>query len=138
MPYYLFIPYVDNQIKPDESRGDDVVIATDGSPDLIIEPFEKGELSSDQESSDTKQSIYAELENGIIINTRVELIEGVYFDPINKYWHITGNLYNKHIKRGSFGKIFKGNKFDFRHQGIYLNCAVSTQKPEIFYDYLYY
>lgn len=137
-PYYLFIPYVNNQIKPDESRGDDVVIATDGSPDLIIEPFEKGELSSDQESSDTKQSIYAELENGIIINTRAELIEGVYFDPINKYWHITGNLYNKHIKRGSFGKIFKGNKFDFRHQGIYLNCAVSTQKPEIFYDYLYY
>ena len=73
-----------------------------------------------------------------MINTRAELIEGVHYDYISKSWRTTGNLYNKHIKKGNFGRIFKGNKFDFRHQGIYLNCAVSTQKPEIFYNYLYY
>lgn len=123
-PYYLFIPYVDNRIDPDPTKGENVVIATDGMPDLIIEPFGKKSGAAN--------------ENGILINTRAELIEGVHYDYISKTWRTTGNLYNRYIKKGSFGRILKGDRFKFRHQGIYLNCAVLTQMPEIFYNYLYY
>lgn len=121
-PYYLFIPYVNDKIDPND--GENIVIATDGVQDLIIEPFEKFD------------SAYKE--NGIMINTRAELIEGVYYDYISKAWRVTGNIYNRYIKEGKFGRIFKGNKFDFRNQGIYLNCKVEDNKPAIFYNYLYY
>ena len=125
-PYYLFIPYVGNRIEP--NKNEDVVISTDGFPEMIIEPF-------DNEGGD--------YENGIIINTRAELIEGVHYDYTLKAWRITGNIYNRHIKEGHFGRIFKGDKFDFRHQGIYLNCKTndveeSIEIPAIFYNYLYY
>ena len=125
-PYYLFIPYVGNRIEP--NKNEDVVISTDGFPEMLIEPF-------DNEGGD--------YENGIIINTRAELIEGVHYDYTLKAWRITGNIYNRHIKEGHFGRIFKGDKFDFRHQGIYLNCKTndveeSIEIPAIFYNYLYY
>lgn len=127
-PYFLFIPYVNNRIDPDSDRGENVIISTDGMPDLILEPFEKKETNG----------LEIIEENGILINTRAELIEGVHYDYITKSWQTTGNIYNKHIKKGSFGRIFKGDKFNFRYQGIYLNCKVSNQQPEIFYNYLYY
>lgn len=124
-PYYLFIPYVNNRI--DSEIGENIIIGNDGMTDLIIEPFEnKGSTE----------------ENGVIINTRAELIEGVHYDYTLRAWRNTGNIYNRYIKRGSFGRIFKGNKFDFRHQGIYLNCKVnegdSMELPAIHYNYLYY
>lgn len=121
-PYTLFIPYVNNKIDP--QSGDNIIISTDGAIDLIIEPFEK-------EGNDSR-------ENGIIIDTRAELIQGVQYDYTLKAWRTTGTIYNRHILEGKFGKIYKGNKFDFRKQGVYLNCLVKDNKPAIFYNYLYY
>lgn len=124
VPYYLYLPYVEGKIEPARGMGDNVIVATDGMPDLVIEPFERKESFTE--------------ETGIVINTRAELIEGVRFDPVSKSWRVTGNIYNRYIKEGKFGRIFKGNRFDFRKQGIYLNYNVSTEVPEIFYNYLYY
>lgn len=121
-PYILFIPYVNNQLQP--ASGSDVYISTDGAPDLIITPFGKKPSSLE--------------ENGVIINTRAKLIEGVNYDYNTKSWRLSGNIYNRYIREGSFGRIFKGNKFNFRQQGIYLNCLVEDNKPAIFYNYLYY
>ncbi len=124
VPYYLYLPYVEGKIEPAQGMGDNVIVATDGMPDLVIEPFERKKSFTE--------------ETGIVINTRAELVEGVRFDPISKSWRVTGNIYNRYIKEGKFGRIFKGNRFDFRKQGIYLNYNVSTEVPEIFYNYLYY
>ena len=124
-PYFLFIPYVDNRIDPVEGKGEYVYIASDGFPDLIIKPFSKKEGAT--------------RENGILIDTRAELIQGVHYDYTSKAWKLTGNIYNRHIKEGKFGRIFKGDRFNFQHQGIYLNCKVNKgYEPAIFYNYLYY
>lgn len=124
-PYFLFIPYVNNRIESANSEEEYVYIASDGFPDLIIEPFSKKEGA-------TK-------ENGVLIDTRAELIQGVHYDYTTKAWRITGNIYNRYIKEGKFGRIFKGDRFNFQHQGIYLNCKVSEgYEPAIFYNYLYY
>lgn len=120
VPYWLFIPFVNKEIKP--GIGENIIIATDGVPDLIIEPFERADVS----------------ENGILINTRAELIEGVHYDYNMKTWRVSGSIYNRYIKGGKFGKILKGNRFGFRDQGIYLNCEVGDEVPAIFYNYLYY
>ena len=125
VPYFLFIPYVNNRIDPNE--GNYVYIASDGIPELIIKPFENAGNS---------------YENGVLIDTRAELIQGVHYDYTTKAWRITGNIYNRNIVEGHFGKIFKGDRFGFRHQGIYLNCKVAEneqiQIPAIHYNYLYY
>lgn len=125
VPYFLFIPYVNNEIEPaDNSEEDHVLINSDGFLELVINPFEKKQGAN---------------ENGVLINTRAELIEGVYYDYNTKSWETTGNIYNRYIEEGSFGKIVKGDKFGFNHQGIYLNCKVANaNKPAIFYNYLYY
>lgn len=121
-PYYMFIPYVDNKLQA--GKGNEIIIGTDGAQDLVIEPFER---------------MYSQInENGVLISSRAELIEGVQYDYTLKAWRITGNIYNRYIKRGKFGKIYKGDKFDFKKQGIYLNCLVGENQPAIFYNYLYF
>ena len=130
-PYYLFIPYNDSSAITAES-GNLIYILTDGYEEMRIKPF-------------TADTTDLKVENGIIIDTRGELIQGVYYDYITKTWKLTGNVYNKYIESGKFGKIRHGNKFEFGHQGIYMNCGPFSEEdkekgkvPAIFYNYLYY
>lgn len=123
-PYYLFIPFTDGKI---ESPTRYVEICSDGAECLYIEPFSKETNSK------------AEKENGVIINTQARLIEGVRFDHTSKSWERSGNIYNKYIAGGKFGRILNGDKFSYRIQGIYLNyTADESNPPQIFYNYLYY
>lgn len=104
--------------------GNYITISCDFHDKLEIKPFTS---EGDEE------------ENGVIISSRAELIEGVHYDYNLKIWRRTGKVYNKYINRGSFGKIHIGDKFDFRKQGIYLNCLVENSNyPAIFYNYLYF
>ncbi len=130
-PYYLFIPYNNSSAITAES-GNLIYILTDGYEEMRIKPF-------------TADTTDLKVENGIIIDTRGELIQGVYYDYITKTWKLTGNVYNKYIESGKFGKIRHGNKFEFGHQGIYMNCGPFSEEdkekgkvPAIFYNYLYY
>ncbi len=124
-PYYLFIPFTEGKINPKE--GDIYIrISSDGVDDLYLKPIERRESPIIEE-------------NGIIISTRAELIEGVRFDKITKTWQKSGNLYNDCIQSGKFGKIQNGDQFSYRTQTIYLSYDNSgDEKPEIFYNYLYY
>lgn len=163
-PYSLFIPYTETEesisVDGDEApqikitlsiepeNGDYVKILTDGYGELVIKPFER------DDSIDPNNVME---ENGVIVDTRAQLIQGVHFDYITKTWKTTGTLYNNYIKSGQFGKIPHGNNFDERWAGIFLNLAVSTIEqitedptteeteapnpqccPYIFYNYWYF
>jgi len=137
-PYSLFLPYTETEesisvdgdeapqikitlsIKP--KTGDYVKVLTDGYGELVIKPFER------DESIDPNNVME---ENGVIIDTRAQLIQGVHFDYITKTWKTTGTLYNNYIKSGTFGKIMNGNDFDSRWSGVYLNFQVETKEETI-------
>lgn len=128
--YYLFLPYTESELAP--NMEDDVIrILTDGYEEMRIKPF----------TADVQDMT---VENGVIIDTRGELIQGVLYDYITRTWKLTGNVYNKYIQSGKFGKIRHGDKFIFRQQGIYMNFGPLgenpdiTKVPTIFYNYLYY
>ena len=135
-PYSLFLPYADEIPVVIPSDGDDapmvglvsgiapesgdyVKILTDGYGELVIKPFER-DTSIDPDNLME--------ENGVIIDTRAQLIQGVHFDYTTKTWKLTGTLYNNYIKSGTFGKIMNGNNFDSRWAGVYLNFKTETQE----------
>jgi len=129
--FYLYIPFVNNTIKP--NTGDYVVVYGDENGLILDTINKKGE------------------DTGIIINTVNHLIEGVRYDPLveridfrNKTWEITHNIYNEHIKKGDFPKILRSDLFldDSQYkQAVYLNCLVNEGDEKLIqinYDYLYF
>ena len=132
-PYYLYLPYTkptgeSNQVKGKlNPYSDYTYIRVNTYNDImLINPF----------SSNT---VYSK-ENGVIINTRNHLIEGVLFDSTTDSWVTTGNVYNWNIVAGDFGQIYNLNwgldSVDIT-QAIYLNCATAGS-ARIFYNYIYY
>lgn len=82
-------------------------------------------------------------ENGVIINTKNHLIEGVFYDYGTSSWRTTGNIYNEYIAAGDFVKI-KNNDWSMfdtydgtSSQAVYLNCR-TAMGAKIHYNYLYY
>lgn len=126
-PFYLFLPYnEESELNPGE---DELIDINLGNNVLKIKPF-KSETTLDKE-------------NGIVINTKNHLIEGVLYDYNTSAWRTTGNIYNEYIEAGSFNKI-KNNDwsifdtYDGSHtQAIYLNCE-TAMGAKIHYNYLYY
>lgn len=78
-------------------------------------------------------------EDGILINTKNHLIEGVKVGG-NGALITTGEIYNNYIEAGDFGTI-KSLDYDLDNshlrQAIYLNCDQGAE-AQIFYNYLYY
>lgn len=129
--FYLYIPFINNTIKP--NTGDYIVVYGDENGLILDTINKKGE------------------DTGIIINTVNHLIEGVRYDPLveridfrNKTWEITHNIYNEHIKKGDFPKILRSDLFldDSQYkQAVYLNCLVNEGDEKLIqinYDYLYF
>lgn len=132
-PYYLYLPYTRPIGESNQVRGnlnpysDYTYIRINAYNDImLIKPFESN-------------TVYSE-ENGVIINTRNHLIEGVLFDSTTDSWVTTGNIYNWNIVAGDFGQIYNLNwGLDSQDitQAIYLNCATAGS-ARIFYNYIYY
>lgn len=135
--FALYIPFVNGKI-----------CAKDGLSDIII-------------NGDTEVLVLKEIDQkgndeGILINTRTHLIEGVSFSHIanvNDYrrpaWQTTGNLYNEYIKIGEFPYIkrndWKLDDVNNRPQAIYISCKDNSGGQDnydsgirIYYDYLYF
>ena len=132
-PFNLFIPYTasdDNDngvISP--KTGQEYIIIDAGTYQnvLILKPIISKKAYKD--------------ENGIMINTRNHLIEGVKYDKQQEKWETTGELYNEFIVRGDFGKIDRSAFYPFSMltQAIYLNIAdANATDIKIHYNYLYY
>lgn len=137
--YYLFLPYNNNGELAPNMEDSVIRILTDGYEEMRIKPF-----STDVVLPPDSNISVLTVENGVIIDTRGELIQGVLYDYITRTWKLTGNVYNKYIQSGKFGKIRHGDKFISRQQGIYMNFGPLgenpniTEVPTIFYNYLYY
>ena len=126
-PFYLFLPYNANgELNPDSGEWIDINM---GNSVFRLEPF-KSETTLDKE-------------NGVVINTKNHLIEGVKYDYAYSAWRTTGNIYNEHIIAGDFMKIKNSDWSMFSiydghgTQAIYLNCE-TAMGAKIHYNYLYY
>lgn len=130
-PFYLFLPYGNGEnaelgyINPPE--GDKEYIDINCYNEVLrLRPI----VSKAKKSE----------ENGVMINTRNHLIEGVVYDYGTGSWRTTGNIYNEYIEAGDFGKIkCQDWSLDYRDysQSIAINCATGAG-ARIKYDYLYY
>lgn len=127
-PFYLFLPFENvngtGQLSP--MTGSEFIDINYGNNILRLKPIES-------------KTEYIN-ENGIMINTRNHLIEGVVYDTATFSWRTTGNLYNEYIKAGDFEKIkCQDWSLDYRDypQSIYINCATGAG-AHIHYNYLYY
>lgn len=130
-PYYLFIPYTfhgwhEPGTLDAGARDDNILLNTDDGV-LYIKPF----ISKNEYG----------VENGIIINTRNHLIEGVAFNDDTQGWVTTGTIYNNKIIKGDFGTI-KHRDFNNIDTGeliqmFRLRCA-NAEGVRIIYNYLYY
>ena len=132
-PFSLFIPYAatgdDNYGTINCANGKEYIVIDMGTYQnvLVLKPI-------------IAKKKYSE-ENGIIINTRNHLIEGVSYDKQQGKWETTGELYNEFIVRGDFGKIDRSAFYPFNvlTQAIYIDVAQSNiEDIQIHYNYLYY
>ena len=125
--YQLYIPYAggsESNGTISVTNGEYIYISSDDEI-LAIRPF-TSRLSKVRE-------------DGILINTKNHLIEGVKVGT-NGAFITTGEIYNNYIEAGDFGKI-KSLDYDLNNehlrQTIYINCDQGAD-AQIFYDYLYY
>lgn len=132
-PFSLFIPYVavndDSYGTISCASGKEYIVIDMGTYQnvLVLKPI-------------TAKKKYSE-ENGIMINTRNHLIEGVSYDKQQGKWETTGELYNEFIVRGDFGKIDRSAFYPFNvlTQAIYIDIAQeNVEDIQIHYNYLYY
>ena len=130
-PFELFIPYSANSDESygtiSSSSGDQIIInCGDYKNTLILKPIVA-----------RKQYQY---ENGIIINTRNHLIEGVRYNVEEGKAETTGELYNDFIIGGDFGTIIRSEFYPFNNlnQAVYTNLNQNNKDMIIRYSYLYY
>lgn len=78
------------------------------------------------------------LDDGIVINTKNQLVEGVQKTGDNSY-KTTGTLYNNFIEGGNFFTINSDSDLGAFEGQIKFSTALSgNDAPEIIYDYLYF
>lgn len=132
-PFNLFIPYTAANdtdygvISAKENENFIIIDAGTYQNVLVLKPI-------------TSKKPYKD-ENGIMINTRNHLIEGVRYNKQQGTWETTGELYNEFIARGDFGKIDRSAFYPFNEltQAIYFNIAdANAADIQIHYNYLYY
>ena len=123
--FYLFIPFIDSMIEPEE--GEDYIHINGDTNTMLLRTIYQKKSN----------------ENGVIINTVNHLIEGVWYDPISEYndyrsrtWIRSGSIYNDCIAAGDFPQILRSDfYFDETQykQAIYLNinCLSIEEKTQI-------
>ena len=132
-PFQIYIPFSNNSIPAFEmileEKAGNTYTAIEGA---ALKTNAMTKLTEDATGKAIQEN---DKDDGVLINTKNHLIEGV--KVVNDSYVTTGTLYNDCVESGIFFKINTGTLTDGFDGRIRFSAAL-TETPEIIYDYIYF